>query len=65
VFVQFVIGGATLPERHRNKRDEHLRLIDKSSNGASFFISQVVCRRCACVMFVNLCRKRFSTPIYR
>ncbi|EMY76115.1 hypothetical protein LEP1GSC060_3734 [Leptospira weilii serovar Ranarum str. ICFT] len=35
-------GGVVIPERHTIKKDEHLRVFDKISNGCSFFISQGV-----------------------
>lgn len=37
-----LIGGVTIPERHRRKGDEHLRLAAKRNSGCSFFISQGV-----------------------
>lgn len=37
-----LLGGITLPERHRDRNDEPARLIEKTSNGVSFFTSQVV-----------------------
>jgi len=36
------IGGVTIPERHFTKGDEYMRLLNKSNNGCSFFISQCV-----------------------
>lgn len=36
------IGGIVLPERHRDKDDEHIRLYQKTLAGASFFTSQVI-----------------------
>ncbi|MGK7905798.1 MAG: hypothetical protein AB4040_01015 [Synechococcus sp.] len=38
----FVFGGVTIAERHIRKGDEHLKLIEKSRWGMSFFTSQVV-----------------------
>lgn len=38
----FQLGGVTIAERHAKKRDEHLRLVDKTNNGCQFFISQAV-----------------------
>lgn len=40
---QVVLGGITIPERHRYKNNEHLRVFDKISHGCSFFVSQGVC----------------------
>jgi len=36
------LGGVAIPERHAQKRDEHLRLAGKRSQGCSFFVSQCV-----------------------
>lgn len=36
------LGGVTIPERHCAKGDEHLRLLNKSNLGCSFFITQCV-----------------------
>ncbi|THF73471.1 methylenetetrahydrofolate reductase [Cohnella fermenti] len=33
-------GGVVIPERHKAKGDEHLRVAGKQQNGCSFFISQ-------------------------
>jgi 5,10-methylenetetrahydrofolate reductase len=38
----FLAGGIVLPERHRDKQDEHERLLQKTESGISFFTSQVV-----------------------
>jgi hypothetical protein len=38
-----LLGGVVIPERHNNKRDEHLRIIDKQNKGCSFFVSQCIC----------------------
>jgi hypothetical protein len=37
-----LLGGVTIPERHRKKGDEHLRIFDKINKGCSFFVSQCV-----------------------
>jgi len=39
---EMIIGGVTIPERHRKKGDEHLRLETKQNQGCSFFVSQGV-----------------------
>ena len=39
---QMVLGGVTIPERHRQKGDEHLRLFSKIDSGCRFFVSQCV-----------------------
>lgn len=36
------LGGVTIPERHTNKGDEHIRVFDKLKQGCSFFVSQGV-----------------------
>jgi len=35
-------GGVAIPERHRRRDDEHLRLIAKQEAGSRFFVTQVV-----------------------
>lgn len=38
----FSLGGVTIAERHACKGNEHRRLVDKSTSGCDFFISQAV-----------------------
>ncbi|MEI7444221.1 MAG: methylenetetrahydrofolate reductase [Burkholderiales bacterium] len=37
-----LLGGVTIPERHRAKGTEHLRVFEKIAQGCSFFVSQGV-----------------------
>ena len=37
-----LLGGVTIPERHKSKGDEHIRVFHKAINGCSFFVSQGV-----------------------
>jgi 5,10-methylenetetrahydrofolate reductase len=37
-----VVGGVAIPERHRRRDDEHLRLLAKQSEGSRFFVTQIV-----------------------
>jgi hypothetical protein len=37
-----LVGGVAIPERHRRRDDEHLRLLAKQDAGSRFFITQVV-----------------------
>jgi len=39
---ELLIGGVTIPERHRAKGNEHLRVLEKIREGCSFFVSQGV-----------------------
>lgn len=39
---ELLLGAVTIPERHTERKSEHLRLITKQERGCSFFISQVV-----------------------
>lgn len=41
-FNHLLLGGVTIPERHRKKGDEHIRLLNKEVEGCRFFISQCV-----------------------
>ena len=38
-----LLGGVVIPERHDSKRDEHVRILEKQSQGCSFFVSQCIC----------------------
>ncbi|ROP27273.1 5,10-methylenetetrahydrofolate reductase [Pseudokineococcus lusitanus] len=35
-------GGVVIPERHTNRGDEHVRMLDKQARGCAFFVSQVL-----------------------
>jgi hypothetical protein len=48
-----VIGAVTIPERHAVLNDEDQRILDKMSNGVSYFISQ-------CVFNVNYAKKMLA-----
>jgi 5,10-methylenetetrahydrofolate reductase len=37
-----LLGGVAIPERHTDRRSEHLRLIGKQAQGCTFFVTQVV-----------------------
>jgi hypothetical protein len=37
-----LLGGVAIPERHRRRDDEHLRLLAKQEAGCRFFVTQVV-----------------------
>lgn len=37
-----LLGGVAIPERHTDRKSEHLRLIEKQAQGCNFFITQVV-----------------------
>ena len=39
---ELLLGGVTIPERHRAKGDEHTRVLEKVQQGCSFFVSQGV-----------------------
>jgi len=39
---QLLAGGVAIPERHRRRDDEHLRLLAKQNSGCRFFVTQVV-----------------------
>ncbi len=36
------VGGVAIPERHRRRDDEHLRLLAKQDAGSSFFVTQII-----------------------
>jgi hypothetical protein len=37
-----LVGGVAIPERHRRRDDEHLRLLAKQAAGSRFFVTQIV-----------------------
>jgi hypothetical protein len=37
-----LVGGVAIPERHRRRADEHVRLLAKQDAGSRFFVTQVV-----------------------
>jgi hypothetical protein len=39
---EFHLGGVTIPERHRDQKNEHRRVLDKTQSGVQYFTSQVV-----------------------
>ena len=39
---KFFLGGVTIAERHASKRNEHERLLQKTTQGCEYFISQAV-----------------------
>jgi hypothetical protein len=39
---KLLVGGVAIPERHRRRDDEHLRLLAKQDAGCRFFVTQVV-----------------------
>lgn len=39
---EIILGGVAIPERHKLKGNEHIRVFDKISDGCSFFVSQGV-----------------------
>lgn len=61
------LGGITLPERHRAKKDEHLRLSQKVADGVQFFTSQVVYSADNAIWmledYVALCKENKQDPV--
>ena len=39
---KLLLGGVTIPERHSQSQDEHLRVLSKVESGCKFFVSQAV-----------------------
>ncbi|KZN46329.1 methylenetetrahydrofolate reductase [Pseudoalteromonas luteoviolacea] len=62
----FFLGGVTIAERHASKRNEHERLIDKTTQGCEFFISQAVYDAQATIdlltSYVRTCRQKGIEP---
>ncbi len=64
--LDFQLGGVTIAERHAKKGDEHLRLLDKTTNGCEFFVSQAVYNAQATIdmlsSYARECRNRGEQP---
>jgi len=62
----FQLGGVTIAERHAKKGDEHLRLVNKTENGCSFFITQAVYNAQATIdmlaRYAQECKKNGTKP---
>ncbi|RDL43186.1 hypothetical protein DN730_15915 [Marinomonas piezotolerans] len=62
----FNLGGVTIAERHAQKGDEHLRLINKTISGCDFFVSQAVYNPQATLdmlsQYARACRDKGEEP---
>lgn len=62
----FFLGGITIPERHRDKLNEHTRLLEKSELGIHFFTSQVIYNADNAIWMLQdyeqLCKSRGKRP---
>jgi 5,10-methylenetetrahydrofolate reductase len=65
-YYDFMLGGITIPERHRDKLDEHCRLYQKWEHGITFFTSQVVYNADNAIWMLRdydeFCKARSRTP---
>ena len=65
---EMLLGGVIIPERHAVSRHEHLRLMEKTAAGCSFFVSQCVYNPQATRDFLSdyhyHCRDHGQTPRY-
>ncbi|GGO79721.1 hypothetical protein GCM10011348_14700 [Marinobacterium nitratireducens] len=64
--LDYHLGGVTIAERHAVKGNEHLRLIEKSAQGCSYFVSQAVYNAQATIdllsSYARECRARGVEP---
>jgi len=62
----FLLGGIAIPERHRDKLDEHQRLFQKWEHGVRFFTSQVIYNADNAIWMLRdydqFCKERNRTP---
>ncbi len=62
----FHLGGVTIAERHASKGNEHLRLLNKQSQGCDFFVSQAVYNAQATIdllaSYARSCREQQIAP---
>ena len=63
---EFHLGGVTIPERHRDQKNEHRRVLDKSQNGVNYFTSQVIYNADNVIAFLrdynDLCKQLGVAP---
>lgn len=64
---ELLLGGVAIPERHRRRENEHLRLIAKQEAGCRFFVTQVVYDVNAAKNLVSdyryACEERGTVPV--
>jgi len=62
----FHLGGVTIPERHRDQKNEHRRVLEKTQCGVNYFTSQVVYNADNAIAFLrdyhDLCKSQNVTP---
>eukprot|EP01117_Protostelium_nocturnum_P001473 TRINITY_DN1177_c0_g1_i1.p1 TRINITY_DN1177_c0_g1~~TRINITY_DN1177_c0_g1_i1.p1 ORF type:complete len:361 (-),score=140.15 TRINITY_DN1177_c0_g1_i1:44-1126(-) len=63
----FVLGGITIAERHRDIGNEHLRIMNKIDSGIEFFTSQVIYNADNAIWMLRdydeLCKERGIQPV--
>jgi hypothetical protein len=63
---QLLLGGITIPERHRDRGNEHERIFEKHEAGVAFFTSQVVYNADNAISMLRdydeLCRRKQQRP---
>ena len=63
---KFFLGGVTIAERHASKRNEHERLLEKTTQGCEYFISQAVYNAQATLdlitSYARSCKQQGLTP---
>jgi len=63
----FFLGGIIIPERHRDRGNEHTRLVEKTQMGISFFTSQVVYNADNAIWLLrdydDLCKEKGIHPV--
>lgn len=61
------LGGITIPERHRDRGNEHTRINDKVGQGVGFFTSQVVYNADSSIWMLKdydqLCKQQNKDPV--
>ncbi|MEI5640693.1 MULTISPECIES: methylenetetrahydrofolate reductase [unclassified Pseudoalteromonas] len=62
----YFLGGVTIAERHASKGNEHQRLIQKTTQGCEFFVSQAVYNAQATIdlitSYARSCKQQGQTP---
>jgi len=63
---QVLLGGIIIPERHRDRGNEHIRIIEKCDSGIGFYTSQVVYNADNAIALLRdydeLCKEQHKEP---
>jgi len=65
-YPQILLGGIVIPERHRDRGSEHIRIVEKCDSGIAFYTSQVVYNADNAIALLrdydDLCKEQHKEP---